>query len=234
MNAQDTPEYVIGVEDVNYYPLFHFSASGVKHPSFARDILTAFFEDKQYRYRFVPLPIRRFDKWFIDHNIDFKFPDNQRWRADGGKTLNLTYSEPVLTLMAGTYVLKQNANIKKSQINSLMTIRDFYPTLWLEPIAQGQVTLHEEASPVSIIRHLLMSNVQATNIDSNVIRHQLKEMNKQGEIVLAENIFHEQYTFHLSTINHPEIINEFNAFIKRERSLIERLKKKYEIKEEWD
>ncbi|GLX85215.1 hypothetical protein tloyanaT_14670 [Thalassotalea loyana] len=227
-------EFVIGVEDVNYYPLFNFNREQMRQPSFAFDILTAFFEHKNYKYRFVALPIKRFDKWFIDHNIDFKFPDNMRWRSDGGASLNLTFSDPVLTLMAGTYVLKPNAQIEKPRVQSLMTIRDFHPTLWLEEINQGQVTLHEERSPVGIIRHMLSQNVQATNIDSNVIRYQLQKMNKQGQIVLAKNIFHEQYTYHLSTNTHAEIIYEFNAFIKQERELIESLKKKYQIKEEWD
>lgn len=233
-NAKEQIEYVIGVEDVNYFPLFNFNAKHPNQPSFAFDLLTAFFEYKQYKYRFVPLPIKRFDKWFIDHNIDFKFPDNMRWRADGGKSLDLTFSEPVLRLLAGTYVHKSEKDLTRLDVKTLMTIRDFYPTLWLDLIAENKVELHEEPTPVSIVRHLLMKNVQATNIDENVIRYQLKKLNKSGEIVLAKNIFHEQYTYHLSTNTYPEIIREFNEFVKQEKQLIQTLKQKYEIKEKWE
>ncbi len=233
-NAKEQIEYVIGVEDVNYFPLFNFNSKHPNQPSFAFDLLTAFFEYKQYKYRFVPLPIKRFDKWLIDHNIDFKFPDNMRWRADGGKSVDLTFSEPLLRLLAGTYVHKSKKDLTRLDVKTLMTIRGFYPTLWLDLIAANKVELHEEPTPVSIVRHLLIKNVQATNIDENVIRYQLKKLNKSGEIVLAKNIFHEQYTYNLSTNTYPEIIRAFNEFVKQEKQLIQSLKQKYEIKDKWE
>ena len=121
-SALAAKEYIIGVEDVQYYPLFDFSANDTSRPSFSRDLLIHFFESEKLNYKFVALPIKRFDKWFIEHNIDFKFPDNFRWRADNKNELNIHFSDPVLTLTAGTYVLKshqkKNATRYKKAINN--------------------------------------------------------------------------------------------------------------------
>ncbi len=67
-------EFIIGVEDVSYYPLYDFSSTDTNRPSFSKDLLSTFFEQHNYSYRFVALPIKRFNKWYEENGIDFKFP----------------------------------------------------------------------------------------------------------------------------------------------------------------
>jgi hypothetical protein len=220
-------EFIVGVEAIRYYPLFDFQNNDISQPSFTKDLLTDFFETHQYEYRLVPLPIKRFDKWYLEQGIDFKFPDNIRWRENN--RLNITFSDPVLELMAGTYVLKKNAKLTRENVNALGTILGFFPTLWLDRLKAGQTTLHEESTPLGVVKHLLHGNVEATNIDENVIRHNLALLGKPGEIVLNTQIHHEKYNYHFSTINYPEVIEKFNLYLQDNEDKINQLKVKYNI-----
>lgn len=223
--------FLIGVEDVNYAPLFSFSAERELEQCFTRELLTSFFNHHQLKFKFVALPIKRFDKWFIEQGIDFKFPDNMRWRESKRDKLNITFSAPVIELVAGTYVLKKNESLPKHQVTSLSTITGFHPTLWLDEIGAGQVTLIEEGAPVGVVKHLLLGNADATNIDKNVIRRELKKLKSNEQIVLAKNIPHQTYYYHFSSIKYPEIIGLFNRFLSENEGYIRTLKQKYGITE---
>ena len=50
-------------------------------------------------------------------------------------------------------------------------------------------------------------------------------------MVLNKNIKHEVYSYHFSSIEYPEIIEEFNVYLKNNDALVKELKVKYNIKE---
>ncbi|WP_448211019.1 hypothetical protein [Colwellia sp. MEBiC06753] len=229
--AAESKVYLVGVEDISYYPYFDFRADGDHQPSFALDLLTAFFNHQQLKFKFIPLPIKRFDRWYLEHNIDFKFPDNFRWRNDQSNSMGLTFSVEILQLTAGTYVKKANADFSRKDIKSLATITGFYPTLWLQEIKRNKLEVIEDNSPLAVVRHVLAGNASGTNIDSNVIRLNLVKLNQPGEIVLAEGIYHQPYSYHMSSIKYPEVIEQFNHFLKENQQLVNELKQKYDIRE---
>lgn len=233
INYSYAKEFIIGVEEVSYYPLYDFSANDTSRPSFSKDLLTAFFEEYNYSYRFVALPIKRFNQWYVEKGIDFKFPDNVRWRNDKQNKLNITFSQSVIKLMAGSYVLKSNKNYQRADVKKLGTIFGFVPTMWFDKLDSKELRLIEENTPFAVIKHLLHGNVDATNIDSNVIRHNLKRLNKPEAIVLNTNIKHEVYSYHLSSIQYPEIIKQFDGFLQNNAELVQQLKEKYDIVEKF-
>ena len=135
--------------------------------------------------------------------------------------------------MAGSYVLASNKDFKRDDVKKLGTIYGFDSTLWLDKVASGELKIIEENSPFSIIKHILHGNVDATNIDANVIRHNLELLEKPKAIVLNTNIKHEVYSYHLSSIKHPQIIKKFNDFLQNNPTLLQQLKKKYGIIDEF-
>lgn len=233
INHTYAKEFIVGVEAVSYYPLYDFTATDTSRPSFSKDLLTLFFEQHNYSYRFVALPIKRFDKWYVEKGIDFKFPDNIRWRDDKQNKLNITFSQSVVKLMAGSYVLKSNETYERDDIKKLATILGFVPTLWFDKIESGELKLIEDNTPFGIVKHILHGNVEATNIDANVIRYNLKLLGKPNAIVLNTNIKHEVFSYHLSSIMHPEIIKQFDDFLQNNPSLLLQLKQKHDIIEEF-
>lgn len=223
-------EYLIGVEDLSYYPFYDFSAKQLDQNSFTKELLTRFFKHKDYKFKFVSLPVKRFDKWFAQANIDFKFPDNARWRSQDSKKLNVKYSKSVLHLTSGSYVLKKNKNVPQQAIKRLGTMYGFYPTLWLERVQNNSIEIVELNSAFSLVKHLLHGNVDAINIEKNVINYVLKLMGEtEDSIVLNKKIKYERYAFHFSSILHPEIIQEFDQFLNTHSEQIAELKNKYGI-----
>tara|TARA_R110002167_G_C12699978_1_gene653349 strand:- start:5392 stop:6213 length:822 start_codon:yes stop_codon:yes gene_type:complete len=229
-NTLQAKEYIIGVEDVSYYPFYDFSAKDLEQDSFSKALLSSFFRYRGYQFKFVALPLKRFDKWYLEEAIDFKFPDNVRWQTEQLKDLNIIYSRPVLQLTAGSYVLKKNQNLPRAAIKRLGTILGFIPTLWYDRIENNTLELVEASSSYSLIKHLLHGNVEAVNIDKNVIDYNLALFLKNSDdVVLNEHTKHERYAFHLSTIFHPEIMLEFDQFLRTHNQLVTEMKQKYGI-----
>ena len=225
-------EFIIGVEAVRYYPLFDFDINDTSQPSYTKAILTDFFESHNYQFKLLPLPIKRFDRWYIEQGIDFKFPDNVRWRNT--IKLDITYSDPVVEVVAGAWVLEKNQHISNKQVARLGTILGFYSTLWVEALQSGQTKLLEESTALGVVKHLLYGNVDATNIDETVIRHHLRELGEKRKIVLNKQIHSERFFYHLSSIKYPEIIEQFNQYLKDNTDEIEHLKRQYNIRTEFN
>ena len=225
-------EFIVGVEAVRYYPLFDFDTNDTSKASFTKAVLTDFFESHNYQYKLLPLPIKRFDRWYVEEGIDFKFPDNVRWRNN--IKLDITFSDPVVEVTAGAWVLEKNKDITREQVSSLATILGFYPTLWVDEINSGQTKLLEESTALGVVKHLLYGNAQATNIDENVIRHHLSELGERQNIVLNKQIHSERFYYHLSTIKYPEVIEEFNQYLKDNADRLQNLKEQFNIRTEFN
>lgn len=228
-------EYLIGVEDIGYYPLYDFTSKDLNNESFTQELLSTFFSLHGYKIKFVALPIKRFNKWYVEDAIDFKFPDNPRWRKDKSEKLDVTYSQPVLDLIAGSYVLKKNKKMLRKDVKRLGTIYGFHPTFWFDRVQNNTLDLIEDSSSISIVKHLLRGNVEAINIDSNVINYNLKLLQQDKDaVVLNEGIMHGRFSFYFSTINYPEIIQQFDEFLTTHQEAITELKTKYGIVETSD
>ena len=224
--------FIIGVEALDYYPWYSFDYLGREKPSFTRDLLSHFFNSRGYSYKFLALPIKRFNSWYVERGIDFKFPDNIHWREEESVKLAITYSDPVIKLTAGTYVLKSNEYLQRDDVTKLGTISGFYPTFWHDKIAKQETELVESTTALSTVKHLLYSYVTAINIDKNVINYHLEKLASTQQVVLNAHIKSESYHYYFSSIEYPQIIAEFNQYLRDNKGLIAELKRQYRIIED--
>jgi len=220
-------EFIIGVEDVSYYPLYEFKSNRNTH---TRELLDTFADSQGYKFTYLPLPVKRFERWLVEDRIDFKYPDNSRWYANRNTAKNFTFSEPTIKLVAGTSVLKSSLNKSKSEFKSIGTLLGFYPTHWIEPIKNGQVKLYEDVSTKLLVQQLIAGHIDGIDIEPSVIHYYLEELGKPPDTSIIDRKYkYDVYDFHFSTIKHPEIINEFNEFLRNNKVLLEQLNKKYKI-----
>jgi len=220
-------EFIIGVEDISYYPLFEFKSNRDSH---SRELLNTFAASKGYKFTYLPLPIKRFEQWLVEEKIDFKYPDNSRWYFDDSITKQLTFSQSSVWLIAGTSVLKPSLKKNKAELKSIGTLLGFYPTNWIEEINSGQVRLYEDASTRFLVQQLLTGYIDAIDIEPSVINYYLNELGKPTDtIVIDKRYKYDIYGFHFSTIKHPKIIKEFNEFLNNNKALLEQLNRKYQI-----
>ena len=220
-------EFIIGVEDVPYYPLYEFKSNRNTH---SRELLDAFSSTKGYKFIYLPLPIKRFETWLLEEKIDFKYPDNSRWYSSAKTTEKCTFSESTIKLIAGTSVLQSSLKKSTSEFKSIGTLLGFYPTHWIEQIQSGKVKLYEDVSTKILVQQLVSGNIDGIDIEPSVIQYYLEELGKPSDTSTIDRRYdYDVYDFHFSTIKHPKIIEEFNEFLRENKALLEHLNKKYKI-----
>jgi polar amino acid transport system substrate-binding protein len=219
--------FIIGVEDINYYPYFDFESA---NPSFSKDLFEQFAADSGHQISFLPLPIKQFNKWLFEENIDFKFPDNQRWQQQPvSPEHSLHFSDDILMMTAGTLVMSENKDKPESFIKNVGTIAGFQPTLWMEQIAQGKVKIIEDRSPKILVKQLVHGIVDGLDIDLAVANYHLHELQLNNKIVISSNIIRQVFAYKLSTLKYPQVIEQFNRWLLNNEEFVTALKARYGI-----
>lgn len=220
-------EFIIGVEDIAYTPYYNFNT---QDPSFSKDLLDKFAEDSGHKITYLPLPINQFSKWFFEENIDFKFPDNRRWKeAWDSRRLNIHYSNDILRLTAGTVILRKNQHKKQDFFKNIGIITGFLPTQWVEQLKQGKIKIIEDSSPKVLVNQLLHNIVDGLDIDLAVANYHLKELRSQEELVISHNTSRQVFSYQLSSLKYPLIIEEFNRWLTKNHAFTQKLKQQYGI-----
>jgi polar amino acid transport system substrate-binding protein len=220
-------EFIIGVEDIAYYPYYDFNT---QEPSFSKDLLDKFAYDSGHKITYLPLPINQFSKWLFEENIDFKFPDNQRWQtAWDTRNLEIYYSHDVVRMTAGTVILKKNQHKKQGFFKNIGIITGFLPTQWVEQLKQGKVKILEDSSPKVLVNQLTHNIVDGLDIDLAVANYHLNELKLKEKLVVSQNTSRQVFSYQLSSLKYPLIIEQFNRWLAQNRSFTNKLKQQYGI-----
>ena len=225
-NSPTKQVYRIGVEDLDYYPHYAF---GYRDDSFAKALFEDFFHSEQLEVQFIPLPLKRFNQWLLEQDIDFKYPDNPVWRQNESNPLPVIYSEQVIELLAGTIVPIDKVGMKRNNIHRVGTILGFHPTLWMDRIAKQQTQVLTDPNVVSVIKMPLNGLVDAIDMDYSVVHFHLQAMNHTKALVVDKSLPHHKIGYYFSTLKYPELIARFNQYQKDNQVFIQQLKIKYDI-----
>jgi polar amino acid transport system substrate-binding protein len=216
--ANDNRVLKVGIEDIEYYP--HLSI-GYRESSFAEIVLKRFFKEQGYKVVFVPLPVKRFNNWFLTGDVDFKYPDNSVWRQDEKHDTDITYSLPSVS---GVIRTKENRGKPFSEIRNVGTILGFFPQMWYDKIKTGEMELLEESNPRTVVKLPIKGLVDAIGIDFSVVHYYLGELGLQNKLLMDPCLPNTRVGFSLSTINKQEIIFELNQFIASHQDFIQAVK----------
>lgn len=224
--------FTVGVENVDYYP--HYAVRHGEYVGYARDLLDKFAAINGYKFKYVILPIRRLSVAFLrDHAIDFKFPDNSNWAPQFRANQPVIYSLSVIDVVEGAMVLPQRKARDLSEVKVLGTILGFTPLPYLDQIKRGSIKLSENANFVGLIQQVLLGRVDAAYIDVAVGEEILMEMRRPGALVYDPSLPRSSSKFTLSTLEHADIIRQFNKFLYQEKNFQIRLCEKYQMKCRW-
>ncbi|MFQ3190699.1 MAG: polar amino acid transport system substrate-binding protein [Paraglaciecola sp.] len=219
--------FVIGVEDVNYYPYFDFTSTNT---SFAKALFDQFAKDNGHQISYLPLPIKQFPKWLYEENIDFKFPDNARWQeASNVHQLKIHFSNEIVAMTAGTLVVAKNQYKEEVFFKNIGTITGFHPTLWIKQIEQGKVTIYEDSSTKILVKYLANGLIDGLDIDLAVANDRLQKLHMKEKFVINERVAKQIYSYQMSTVKYPEIINQFNQWLVKRGKYIDTLKAEFGI-----
>ncbi|MFE8070020.1 transporter substrate-binding domain-containing protein [Marinobacteraceae bacterium S3BR75-40.1] len=220
--------FVVGVEAIDYYPLY--SAEGGTYKGYARELLDAFAQDSGHTFNYRPFPVLRLTKTFLAGDVDFKMPDNPNWAESEKQGQKVVYSKPVAPYTDGVMVLPQNKGRGMEFLKKLTTLRGFTPWDYLGYIKDGKVSLNEVNNMTAMVRQVQNERADGAYFNVAVAQYFLQEkLNQPGTIVFDPSLPHTSSFYHLSTIQHPEVIDQFNQWLRDNAGRVKALKQKYSI-----
>ena len=227
-NFLNTQTLIIGVENINYFP--YYKTVNGKYQGFSREVFDLFAQKHNLKIEYEELPVNRLYQYFISGKVDFKFPDNKHWAQDLKKGKKINYSKPVAHYFEGVMVLPQNQINSLNDIKVLGTVQGFTPWPYLKYIKNERIKKSENPNYENLLLQGLNNRVDGIYTNIAVAKFHLNNnLNKPNALVFDKELPHIEDNYHLSTIKHPDIISQFNKFLKNNKTQIENLKKKYNI-----
>ncbi len=222
--------YVIGIEQLDYYPHYDFKSAQPRGYFF--DLIQLYSKWSGDTFVFKALPVKRLYKDSVELT-DFVYPDNLAWQPhlDIDQKTEKYYSAPVIYTLGATMVLPQKQQITLATFKVLANIHGFSPTRWFELRQKHKFKILDVPDAESALRMAIRGRVDAANVEYNVAQYHLQQMQSAGALVMAEHLPFTNLAFHLSSQKHPEQILRFNQFLIEEQDQIQQLKRRYALVE---
>lgn len=221
-------EYRVGVEEVDYYPIYAVAPPDNQYRGYARELLDLFAAHEKIRLHYVPLPVRRLYHSYLVGQLDLVFPDNPRWSHAEKPAEAIHYSQPVIKFQDAMLVKPGRLGQPRASFRKLGFVRGFTPWKFQAEIAAGQVEIHEAPNPEGLIHMTLAGYIDAANMAQQVARYHLTRQGRPSGLVVEPGLMplSDSY-YYLSSIRHPELIQRFDAFLLSEARTVSALKAKY-------
>ncbi len=224
--ADDRPEYVIGVEELDYYPAY--AVQDGAYVGAAREIFDAFAADAGIAFRYQPLPVNRLYADLTGGGIDFKFPDNPHWNPTAKAGSEVAYSAPVIAYIDGVMVRPARKGREADALATLGTVTGFTPFSWLDRIEDGRVRLSENAQMRPLLRQVMTDRIDGAYVNVAVASHLLAaDFGDAGALVFDADLPHSRDAYRLSAVRHPDLIARFNAWLAANGARVAEIKARY-------
>jgi polar amino acid transport system substrate-binding protein len=221
--------FTVGVEATDYLPLYKGDTGN--YTGYSRELLDAFAAKYGHTFTYKPFPIARlFDEFTVAKSIDFKFPDNPYWAANSKKGLKISYSQGLAAVTEGLLVSPSKRGQPAAAVTKIAAVRGFTPFPYLDAINSKKILVTEVNTPDAGISMVESGRVDGVYLGVLAATHIMEnKMNKPGVVVFDSGLPNTVGDFSLSTITRPEVIEQMNEFLAKEKDLVAKLKAKYKI-----
>jgi polar amino acid transport system substrate-binding protein len=218
----------VGVETTDQYPIY--SASSGEYRGFARELLDDFAAKYKHTIQYVPLPIVQLHDALLTHRIDVKFPDNPKWQPERKKGAKISYSASVITVAEGLSVRPNKLGQAFSDIKKIGAVRGFTPWPYMDAIKAKKIKFQEFNDFNSLLSVGVKGRIDGVYANNVVTNYYLIEILKQpGAMVFDFALPNDRSEFCLASIDHPEIIAQFNEYLIKYKAELSMMKSKYHI-----
>lgn len=225
-NTSSKPVLRVGVEDVDFYPLHSFK---MPNKGMFHEVLQKFSQSSDVDLEYISLPVSRFSMWYEENQIEFRLPDHPDWNQNPNQSL--FYSDPFLSFCVTTVVLTDNKHLPISQFERIGTISGFtIGSKWRKAVYGRDLDVVTDPSLRVLTRMLLNNMISAVDLDINAIHHQLDQLNIPRDTVAVSTASSPaRHEFKISSINQPQVIEQFNHFVRDNQDWLISLYDKYKI-----
>ncbi len=218
--------YVISVEKNDYLP--YWQGDGEGYQGFGRDFFDAFAKHSGHTFTFKAFPIKRALNVLLEGEVDAKFPDNPYWAKDAKQGKNISYSDAVIPYTDGVLVMPDKQGMGKAKLTRLGTIRGFTPFAYLDDINAGTIKLYESNELTLAIKMATSGRTDGVYFNPVVAKYIFNQNNlAEDTLVFDADLPHSNGAYHMSSIKHPKLVEELNAFMKDQAEQINTLESKY-------
>lgn len=220
----------VGVQEIDYFPIYAATAPDYQFRGYAREVLDLFARQENIQLEYVPLPVRRLIREYREGDLDLVLPDNPHWDVAAKVGLDISYSQPLLVFQDAILVLPKRLGQPLDSFHTLGFIHGFTPWKFQAAIQAGRVQIKEAPSPESLIRMTLLGYIDGANMGRQVARYHLNRLGMPDALVIEPRLLElKDSQYSLSSNHHPELIASFDAFLLREKTVIDALRVKYDL-----
>lgn len=222
----ETRDLVIGVEDIEYYPLYAIRDG--EYVGAMREIIDAFARAKDYHVTYRPLPVKRLYAELANGGIDMKLPDNPNWGTDAKAGLQMVYSKPVAAYVDGVMVRPGSVAKPVDQFRTLGTVSGFTPYAWLDRVKNGSVAIKENPRMELLLRQTVVGHVEGAYVNVAVAYHLVNSiLNMPGALIFNPALPHSRDFYYMSSAKRPAAIADFNAWMAANEALVKSIKDRF-------
>ncbi|CAM3826881.1 substrate-binding periplasmic protein [Vibrio aquimaris] len=216
---------IIGVENIDYHPISSIKSG--EYAGYARELLDHFAKEYNHNITYRPLPIVRLFHELVEDEIDLKFPDNPNWASDFKQGTDITYSQSALSYTDGIMVSADK--LGQTKLKTLGIVRGFTPYAVINEVNQGAIKVKEFNNIKTLISIFLnRGDVEGVYFNVAIASYTMRSLGIDDEIIAFDSSLpHINGDYFLSTVKHTDIIKEFDEFLERNSSFVEKLKEKY-------
>ncbi len=219
--------FVIGVEELDYFP--HYTIKDGKYVGYAREVLDLFAKKHGHAFKYVPKPVRRNLKELQNDNIDFYYPENPHWYKNQDLKNAMIYSGPVTIYIDGVMVPKEKLGKGVDSLRILGIPSGFTPVAYLNLVEEQKIKISEIPRITNLLRQTKLGFADGAYLNIDVAHHRMRNLKNSDKLYFDKSLPYAKGAFQLATVNHPEIIRQFNSFLSDEKLKINSLKKKYRL-----
>lgn len=220
-------KYIIGAQNIEYFPHYDFTSLVDKGAGWA--VLEAFSKSSGHEFVYVHMPVRRLQLELLKGHVDFVYPDNPRWNNEVIKSHDKHFSLPIAHTLSGTVIRPDDIGKGVDFVKRLAIPKGFTPAKWRDRIEGNLVEIIPVDETYNALFLLQHKKVDALDLEYHVTDYFTHRYPQLGPFSVDVRLPYIDVPFLLSTLRHPEIINELNVFIENNQPLITEIYAKYHI-----
>lgn len=224
--TQTTPTFVVGTENIAYYP--HYDLTNAEKNGYLSALLKRFAAEHNIEFIFVALPNKRLHLAMEQGVVDFAYPDNPDWgKSPRDPLLKKRFSAALTQAMGGTIVHKQNKGLGLAKFDSLAVPFGFTPIKWESQIKGNAVRLVEVDDALRALELVSLNRVSGADIEYHVAKHLISSRPRLQQLTMDPDLPYDIVGFSLSTYLHSDVLAMFDNYIKANPAAITALQREY-------
>ncbi|WP_148862870.1 transporter substrate-binding domain-containing protein [Marinobacter fonticola] len=224
--ASERPVYTVGIEEIDHLP--YFSGKEGVPSGFVIELLRLFAESQDIEFRFVSLPIKRLTASVIKGDVDFRFPDNSEWDLVDKEGVTVAYSDKVAPFVDG-YLVRNGVRTLQPGAR-VGIIRGFDVARDKLNVLDGLNLQYLETSDYEgLLSVMVLERVDAVFANIGIVEWRTRNWSENDKFSFRAGLPSHSSHYRLSSINHVQLIRQFDTFLAVNASAIEKLQRKWDI-----